>query len=160
MLRRVGKDAIGRDCLIHAPAINNALAIQEPKERPRALFPSDSASLEEFSQDLSKGFRDSPASMHMLPDPKEVPEKLQLGSISGGSHDKPPSGIKQVDSWHISTDRDGRGMHVTFQVCPEPFACGPLSGARLQLSQRSARGRMHKESACRNALAVRVFEAD
>lgn len=141
--------------------MNNALAVQEPKQRPRALSPSDSASLEEFSQDLGKGFRDSPASAQLLPFPKEAPEKLQLGSFSGGSDDKPPSGIQQVDSWHISTNKDNRGMHVTFQVCPEAFACGPVTGDGLHRhSGVQGEGCTSSQLAGIAASAARVFEAD
>ncbi len=66
-------------------------------------------------QDTDKAFYDSPASTHMQPDPKEAPEKLKLGS-SGGSDDEPPVGLRAVDSWHMSANKDGRGMHVTFQA--------------------------------------------
>ena len=66
-------------------------------------------------QDTDKAFYDSPASTHMQPDSKETPEKLKLGS-SGGSDDEPPVGVKAVDSWHMSANKDGRGMHVTFQA--------------------------------------------
>jgi len=66
-------------------------------------------------QDTDKAFYDSPASAHMQPDPMEAPEKLKLGS-SGGSDDEPPMGLRAVDSWHMSANKDGRGMHVTFQA--------------------------------------------
>lgn len=88
----------------------------ESQQRPRGFSPSDSASLEEhpgFAQDASKA---SPASVHAQPDPKEAPERLKLGSASGGSDDDPPAKIRTADSWHISAEKDGRGMHVTFQA--------------------------------------------
>ena len=66
-------------------------------------------------QDIDKAFYDSPASTHMQPDPKEAQEKLKVGS-SGGSDDEPPVGLRAVDSWHMSANKDGRGMHVTFQA--------------------------------------------
>ena len=45
-----------------------------------------------------------------------LPEKLQLGP-GGASDDDLPGGLKPVDSWHISAgDKDGRGMHLTFQA--------------------------------------------
>ena len=99
-----------------AAAVMRPDTAHESQQRARAFSPSDSASLEEnpaFAHDAAKSF---PASLQMQPDPKEAPEKLKLGSASGGSDDEPPAGIRPADSWHMSADKDGRGMHVTFQA--------------------------------------------
>ena len=88
----------------------------ESQQRARGFSPSDSASLEEnpaFAQDTAKS---SPAIVPVQPDPEDVPEKLKLGSSSGGSDDEPPAGLRAAESWHISAEKDGRGMHVTFQA--------------------------------------------
>lgn len=91
----------------------------------RTLALSDSASLEEHP--ALKELHDSPVSTHGQPDPKAVPEKLQLGPPVVLDSDGEPKGeIKPVDSWHIGADKDGRGMHVTFQVC-----CCVGSGSKL-----------------------------
>ena len=100
---------------VAAPAMRPDTA-HESQQRARGFSPSDSASLEEhpaFAQDTAKS---SPAVVPIQPDPKDVPEKLKLGSSSGGSDDEPPAGLRAADSWHISAEKDGRGMHVTFQA--------------------------------------------
>ena len=55
-------------------------------------------------------------SAHMEGPVQGLPEKLQLGP-GGASDDDLPGGLKPIDSWHISAgDKDGRGMHITFQA--------------------------------------------
>ena len=91
----------------------------ESQQRARAFGPADSASLEEspaLTHDEWAPAKASPAPLQMQADPEEAPEKLKLGSASGGSDDEPPAGIRPADSWHMSADKDGRGMHVTFQA--------------------------------------------
>lgn len=110
-----------------APAMRPDTA-HESQQRARGFSPSDSASLEEhpaFAQDTAKS---SPAAAPVQLDATEVPEKLKLGSSSGGSDDEPPAGLRAADSWHISAEKDGRGMHVTFQASGSPdLAWVPLS---------------------------------
>lgn len=103
-----------------AAAVMRPDTVHESQQRPRGFSPSDSASLEEhpaFAQDAAKA---APASVRMQPDLNEAPEKLKLGSASGGSDDEPPAGVRPADSWHMSADKDSRGMHVTFQASGIP----------------------------------------
>ncbi len=88
----------------------------ESQQRPRGFSPSDSASLEEHPAFAPDAAKSSAAVDSIQPDPKDVPEKLKLGSSSGGSDDEPSAGLRAADSWHISAEKDGRGMHVTFQA--------------------------------------------
>ena len=87
----------------------------EPTHDPLA------ASCRASSEGASSLQHDSPLRFHdsaqMEGPVKGLPGKLQLGP-SGASDDDLPAGLKPVDSWHISAgDKDGRGMHITFQAC-------------------------------------------